>query len=70
MKKRVKLDSTAISIATYDFEDRTLDLSFFEGNDYRYFNVPAFVFETLLAAESAGAFWNSVKGNYRYERLD
>ncbi len=70
MKKRTKLDSSAIAFATYDFEDCTLDLEFREGNNYRYSNVPQFVFEALLKAESAGAFWNGVKDNYRHQRLN
>lgn len=70
MKRRVALDSSAIAIATYDGEARTLDLDFREGRSYRYFAVPAFTFEALLAANSPGAFWNSVKDNYRYESLD
>ena len=69
-KQRVVLDSSAIAIATYDSDERTLDLQFCEGNNYRYFNVPQFVFEALRTAESAGAFWNSVKQNYRYQQLD
>lgn len=70
MKKRVKLDSSAIAFATYGFEGCTLDLEFREGNHYRYFNVPQSVFEALLEAESAGAFWNDVKDNYRYQPLN
>ncbi len=69
MKKRVSLDSSAIAAATYDAEKRTLDLAFRDGDDYRYFNVPQFVFDALLEAESSGAFWNSVKDNYRFEKL-
>jgi hypothetical protein len=69
MKKRVSLDSSAIATATYDFEKLTLDIEFRDGDDYRYFNVPQFVFDALLEAKSAGAFWNSVKDNYRFERL-
>jgi hypothetical protein len=70
MKKRVKLDSSAIAVVTYDFDDLTLDVEFRDGANYRYFSIPQFVFEALLKAESAGAFWNSVKDNYRFERLD
>ncbi|HEY2802244.1 MAG TPA: KTSC domain-containing protein [Chthoniobacterales bacterium] len=69
MKKRVKLDSAAIAAVAYDFDGKTLDLKFREGSNYRYFSVPPFLFEALLEAESAGAFWNSVKNNYRYQRL-
>lgn len=69
MRKRVVLDSSAIAVMSYDSEARTLDLEFREGDTYRYFAVPEFTFRALLAADSAGAFWNSVKDNYRFERL-
>ena len=59
--KRVPLDSTAIAAVTYEEQNRTLDVEFREGETYRYFNVPEFVYQDLLKAESAGAFWNSVK---------
>ena len=70
MRKRVELDSSAIAVATYDTEKQTLDMKFRDDDDYRYFNVPHFVFQALLEAESAGAFWNSVKDKYRYQRLN
>ncbi|MBA3962863.1 MAG: KTSC domain-containing protein [Chthoniobacterales bacterium] len=70
MRKRVVLDSSAIAGATYDSERRTLVLEFREGDTYRYFAVPQFAFDALLVADSAGAFWNGVKDNYRYELLD
>ncbi|HEY1769575.1 MAG TPA: KTSC domain-containing protein [Chthoniobacterales bacterium] len=70
MRKRVTLDSSAIAAVTYDSERFTLDVQFREGEAYRYFAVPQFVFEALLAAGSAGAFWNRVKDNYRHKRLD
>jgi hypothetical protein len=69
MRKRVAFDSAAIATATYDFVRRTLDVEFREGDTYRYLAVPQFLFEALLEADSAGGFWNSVKDNYRYEKL-
>ena len=70
MGKRVELDSSAIGFVTYDSDAKTLDLEFRKGARYRYFNVPEFVFLALRKAESAGAFWNEIKDNYRFELLD
>ena len=64
--KRVPLDSTAIAAVTYEEQNRTLDVEFREGETYGYFNVPEFVYQDLLKAESAGAFWNSVKDQYEF----
>jgi KTSC domain len=68
--KRVPLDSSAIAAAKYDEKQRTLDIEFREGETYRYFHVPEFVYQELLKAESAGAFWNSVKDQYEFVLLE
>ena len=70
MKQRVILDSTAIEAVRYDEKRRTLDIEFREGHSYRYIHVPEFVYRGLLNAESAGAFWNSVKDRFEYIQLD
>jgi hypothetical protein len=70
MTQRVRLDSSAIDAVTYDETNRTLDVEFREGHSYRYIHVPEFVYHALLNAESAGAFWNSVKDQFDYMRLD
>jgi hypothetical protein len=64
MTQRVRLDSSAIDAVTYDETNRTLDVEFREGHSYRYIHVPEFVYHALLNAESAGAFWNSVKDQF------
>jgi hypothetical protein len=70
MTQRVRLDSSAIEAVTYDEKRRTLDVQFREGDSYRYMHVPEFVYRALLNAESAGAFWNAVKDQFEYVKLD
>ena len=70
MTQPVTLDSSAIGAVTYDRTDQTLDVEFREGHSYRYMHVPEFVYHALLNAESAGAFWNSVKDRFEYVKLD
>jgi hypothetical protein len=70
MTQRVTLDSSAIGAVTYDGTNRILDVEFREGHSYRYMHVPEFVYHALLNAESAGAFWNSVKARFDYVKLD
>ena len=61
-------DSSAIDRATYDGEDRTLDLWYAGGDRYSYFDVPAEVYEALKQAGSAGEFVNHwIKPNFRCE---
>jgi hypothetical protein len=68
--KRVPLDSSAIAAVKYDEKERTLDVEFREGETYRYLHVPEFVYRELVKAESVGAFWNSVKDQYEFVRLE
>jgi KTSC domain len=68
--QRVTLDSSAIKSATYNETNQTLDVEFREGHSYRYMHVPEFLYRELLNAESAGAFWNAVKNQFEYVKLD
>jgi len=66
----VKLDSEAIAAVRYDEKKRTLDVEFRDGDIYCYSHVPEFVYRELLKAESAGAFWNAIKDQFEYEKLN
>ena len=68
--KRVRLGSAAIAAVSYDEKERTLEVEFRDGETYHYAHVPEFVYRELLKAESAGAFWNQVKDNYKFTRVD
>jgi hypothetical protein len=70
MAQRVRLNSSAIEAVSDDETKRTLDIEFREGHSYRYRHVPEFVYHALLNANSAGAFWNSVKDRFDYVKLD
>jgi lysyl-tRNA synthetase class 2 len=68
--KRARLGSAAIGAVRYDEKKRALDVQFREGDTYRYMQVPEFVYRELLKAESAGAYWNSIKDQFDYVKLD
>src|SRR6266550_147007 len=68
--ERVRLGSAAMAAVTYDEEERTLDVEFRGGDTYRYMHVPEFVYRELLKAESAGVFWNSIKDQFEYVKLE
>jgi hypothetical protein len=68
-KEKVRLRSAAIAAVRYDERKRTLDVEFRGGDTYRYKHVPEFVYQELLKAESAGAFWNKIKDQFGYEKL-
>jgi KTSC domain/Nucleotidyltransferase of unknown function (DUF6036) len=69
-KQKVRLGSAAIAAVRYDEKERTLDVEFRGGETYRYLHVPEFVYRELLKAESAGAFWNAIKDQFDYVKLD
>ena len=68
--ERVRLGSSAIKAVTYDEMQRTLDVELRGGDKYRYLRVPLPLYRALLRAESAGAFWNQVKGNFDFVKVD
>jgi KTSC domain len=68
--KRVRLGSSAIASVSYDEKNKTLSVEFRDGDTYRYAHVPEFVYRELLKAESAGTFWNQLKDNYEFTRVD
>jgi hypothetical protein len=70
IRERVSLDSAAIAAVTYDHERHTLDVEFRDSAPYRYFKVPLSIYRDLLKAESAGAFWNEMKKDYPYAKLE
>jgi KTSC domain len=69
-RERVPLESAAVAAVAYDRTKNTLDVEFRGGGTYRYLQVPLAVYRSLLKAESAGAFWNEVKQDFAYVRLD
>ncbi len=61
------VESTTLSALAYDETHEILQLEFRSHAVYRYFDVPALVYESLLAAPSKGKYFNrAIRGNYRY----
>jgi hypothetical protein len=54
----VPIDSTVLASAQYDVIESRLRLEFRSGAIYLYFNVPASIYEGLLAADSKGSFFS------------
>jgi lysyl-tRNA synthetase class 2 len=64
------VESTAVESVGYDARTRTLEVEYAGGGVYRYLGVPPRCYETLLRAESIGAFVNRrVKPYYRCLRV-
>lgn len=56
---RTALDSTSLLAAAYQEPLALLELQFRSGALYRYFGVPASIYDGLLSAESKGRYFNS-----------
>jgi hypothetical protein len=62
--------SKTLSTVGYDSARNLLQLEFRSRTVYRYFDIPATVYEALLAAPSKGNYFNRViRGRYAYVRV-
>jgi hypothetical protein len=58
------------NLATVGFSDGVLEIEFRHGGVYQYFNVPASVYEALMAAESKGKYFiQFIKDKYEFIKL-
>jgi hypothetical protein len=65
------IDSRMILGVRYNEKTYHLDIVFRTGEKDRYKNVPQFVYEGLMNAESQGQYMHKkVLGRFKYERLD
>lgn len=71
MTTRINLASSMLSLAEYDDETQELTVTFNNGGEYKYFDVPRSVFEEMRAqTENVGKWFTAnVKNRYRYEKV-
>lgn len=68
MERQPVSSSNLVSVG-YDPNSETLEIEFKGGTIYRYFNVPSFVHEQLMSANSHGVYFNAnIKDKYPFER--
>lgn len=66
----VELESSALVAASHDPRRQALLIRFRNGRSYEYGCVVRSVFEELVGAESAGAYFNrAIRDNYPYREL-
>lgn len=61
MKSHNFKDSAMLASASYDDASSELTVTFTNGKSYTYTDVPASTYDELVAAPSAGRFFNSIK---------
>jgi hypothetical protein len=64
------VDSEMLIAAGYDKKSHSLLAVFRTGEKYRYKNVPLFVYERLMTADSIGKFMHKyILNRFEYERV-
>lgn len=68
--ERIPVSSTSIAGVGYDSESRVMEVEFTRGVVYQYYEVSSEVYESFIASDSKGQFFNSqIKGHYQYVQL-
>ena len=62
------MQSSMLSAAEYDEEKKELTVTFSNGKDYIYEDVDTSIYDSLITAESAGRYFNSIKGQLKIKR--
>ena len=57
--EREPVSSSNIASIGYDPDSETLEVEFNTSGIYQYFNVPSFMHERLIMADSVGKFFNA-----------
>lgn len=64
------MSSSNLAEVGYDPDTETLEIMFRTGSVYQYYNVPAFMHERFMQANSQGTFFNaSIKGQFAEARV-
>jgi KTSC domain len=67
---RASVTSSNLAEVGYDVDSETLEIMFWSGGVYQYFNIPYFLYERLIQADSPGKFFLAeIKGKYPEARL-
>ena len=67
---RVQVESSNIASIGYDSVTSTLEVEFLDGSVYQYYDVPDYVYDEIMSADSHGKYLSSnVKGTYNYSKV-
>jgi KTSC domain len=66
----IQVDSSNLSSVGYDSNNAVLKIEFINGRAYEYYDVPQYVYDELLAAESKGKYAAAnIYKNYSQQRI-
>ncbi|MEW8533913.1 MAG: KTSC domain-containing protein [Candidatus Thiodiazotropha sp.] len=68
--ERVQVESSNIASIGYDGNTSTLEIEFLNGSVYQYYDIPEYVYDELMSADSHGSYLASnIKGTYNYSKV-
>ena len=68
--ERQQISSSDIRLVGYDNQSQILEIEFYSGGIYQYFDVPASVYLALMNATSKGTYFHKhIKEIYKYKRI-
>jgi len=68
--ERKHVESSLVTSIGYDATTSVLEIEFHDGDVYRYFDFPEFLYKGLMASPSKGHFCTSrVIGRFRHEQI-
>lgn len=68
--RRQSVKSSNIASIGYDETSEILEIEFLSGGIYQYLDVPNYVYEELMNAESHGKYFNAyIKDNYETKKI-
>jgi hypothetical protein len=68
--ERQVVESSVIRAVGYDSTACVLEIEFRDGDVYRYFEFPEFLYRGLMLSASKGQFFNSrINGRYAFEQF-
>ena len=69
--RRYEVQSTNIQSVGYDMPSHTLEIQFHSGGLYHYYQVPDWIFSSLLKSGSKGRFFHRViRNRFEYRKVD
>lgn len=67
---RIQVESSNLNSVGYDDETNILEIEFKDNSIYQYSNVPEYIYNELLTADSKGSYLHkNIKGKFNYQRI-
>jgi len=70
MVERTAVKSSNLASIGFDEDNNVLEVEFLNGSVYQYLDVPRWVYDDMMLAESSGKFFNTeIRPSYAFNRV-